>query len=477
MKVKNKKPTVILCFEDFIKSCIIAEKNDLLISNIVSPELVEKFIELGNLFGFELKITIFDFREYDPEFAETHIKNGTVNFKLNNKYYVKKQTYKFKSKNRIKYYTTLWNEYIDKFCNYTRKIKQIGLKYSQITYISYGAKSEIINLENDIHMSRQATYLNEKELTPLYIIEKEKTLMNEIKKLNIEPSGYYNYDEEFIKINKEIYVRLTLIDAHTRMIINDELIPKNQFNKFYIEKFLNESTEGIELNTIITDGHSSYREIIDKLGAKHQLCTFHLMHNLMADLNPTIHGKNRKIESLKNKNMEKNDKIEELKNKQPLKRGRKKKTDTQAINNLNQRKKLTKEIRQNNDKIRKYKAEIKELLTYKKKIQKVFKAKTLKTALKHFNELKEKLEELPEVIKEFVKKLDKKIDRVLEQVKDRKIPKTNNLVELFFKVTFPGKIKRIYRTYEGALNKIKLDNLRWIETNVIEYHKKIKLIS
>ena len=88
MKVKNKKPTVILCFEDFIKSCIIAEKNDLLISNIVSPELVEKFIELGNLFGFELKITIFDFREYDPEFAETHIKNGTVNFKLNKRFLI-----------------------------------------------------------------------------------------------------------------------------------------------------------------------------------------------------------------------------------------------------------------------------------------------------------------------------------------------------------------------------------------------------
>ena len=91
--------------------------------------------------------------------------------------------------------------------------------------------------------------------------------------------------------------------------------------------------------------------------------------------------------------------------------------------------------------------------------------------MKHFNELKEKLEELPDVIKDYVKKLDKKIDRVLEQVKDRNIPKTNNLVELFFKVTFPGKIKRIYRTYEGALNKIKIDDLRWIEKNVIKYHK------
>lgn len=477
MNRKNNKPTVILCFADFIKSCIISKKNELLISNIVPPELVEKFIEIGDLFGFQLKITIFDFREYDPEFAETHIKNGTVDFKLNNKYWVKKQTYKYTSKNRIKYCTTLWNEYIDKFCNYTRKIKQTALKYSQITYISYGGKSEIINLENGTQISRQAIFLSEKELTPLYIIEKEKILMKEIKKLNITASGYYNYDEEFIKINKEIYVRLTLIDAHTRMIINDELIPEHQFNKYYIEKFLKESTEGLELKTIITDGHSSYREIIDKLGAKHQLCTFHLMHNLMTDLNPILRGKNRKIESLKKENTEKNDKIEELKNKQKLKRGRKKKTDAKAINNLNKRKKLAQEIRQNNDKIRKYKAEIKELLTYKKKIQKIFKAKTLKTALKHFNELKEKLEQLPDVIKDYIKKLDKKIDRVLEQVKDRKIPKTNNLVELFFKVTFPGKIKRIYRTYEGALNKIKLDNLRWIEKNVIEYHQKNKIKS
>lgn len=49
------------------------------------PELVEKFIELGNQLKFNLKITIFDHREYDPEFMETHIKNGLVNFKLNNK--------------------------------------------------------------------------------------------------------------------------------------------------------------------------------------------------------------------------------------------------------------------------------------------------------------------------------------------------------------------------------------------------------
>ena len=428
MKENKHKPTKIFCFEDFIKYCIISNENDLLISNIVLPGLVEKFIEMAELFGIELNITIFDHREYDPEFVENYIKNGCVNFKLNNKYWVKKQNYKYKSKNRFKYMTTLWNEYIDKFCNYTRKIKEKGLKYSQITYISYGAKSEIINSDYDVKISSQTIYIAEKQKTPIYIYEKEKQLLKEMKKLDINPSGYYNYDEEFIKINKEIYVRLTLIDAHTRMIINDELIPKDQFNKKYIEKFLRTSTEGIKLKTIITDGHHAYKEIIKKLGAKHQLCTFHLMHNLMSDLNPIIQRKNRKIETLTQHNEKKKNKIEELKNEQPLKRGRKKKTDTKAINNLNKRKKLKKEMSENSEKIRKYKAEIKELLEYKKKIQKIFKVKTLKTAMKHFNELKEKLDKLPEVIGDFIKKLDKKLDLVLKQVKDRKIPKTNNLV-------------------------------------------------
>ncbi len=82
----NKQPTAILCFEDFIKYCIIAEKNELLISNIVPPELVEKFIEIEKLYNFELKITIFDHGEYNSEFMETHTKNGLVDFKLNNRY-------------------------------------------------------------------------------------------------------------------------------------------------------------------------------------------------------------------------------------------------------------------------------------------------------------------------------------------------------------------------------------------------------
>ena len=87
--------------------------------------------------------------------------------------------------------------------------------------------------------------------------------------------------------------------------------------------------------------------------------------------------------------------------------------------------------------------------------------------MKYFHQLYNELKELPAIIQDFIKKLSKKIDKALEYTKDKKIPKTNNLVELLFKVTFPGKIKRIYRTYAGATTQIKLDDLKWIERNVL----------
>lgn len=474
MKTQNKKPTEIYCVEDLFKYYLFGQENLLYVSNTISPEIVEIFSEIMDTTLF---VIYFDSREYDPEFAKTHVKNGLVEFKLNKKYIIYKQTYKYYSKNKERYMTTMLLEYIDKGCNYTRKIKEQGLLCTKITYASYGSKTELVNDQFDLNISRQSIYLHEKELSPQYIYNKEQEILKQIKKLDIKPSGYYNYDEEYIKISSNIYVRLALIDAVTKMIINDELIPKSQFNKEYIEKFLTESTKGIKLNTIITDGHRSYPEIIERIGAKHQLCTFHIMQNLMTKLNPYIHKKERSIESLKEANAKKEAKIEELKSKMPLKRGRPKKSDQKAINNIEKRKKLKQEIDENKEKIREYKAKIKEHTEYKETIRKIFRAKTLKTAMKYFHQLYDKLDELPTIIQNFIKTLTKKIDKALEYTKDKNIPKTNNLVELLFRVTFPGKIKRIYRTYAGAITQIKLDDLKWIERNVLEKSNKNKTIS
>ena len=474
MKRENKKPTEIYCVEELFKYYLFGQGNLLYICNTISPKIVELISEIMNT---KLFVIYFDYREYDPEFARTHVKNGLVEYKLNKKYIIYKQTYKYTSKNKDKYMTTMLPEYIDKYCNYTREIKKQGLMCTKITYASYGSKNEMVNEQFGIKISRQSIYLHEKELSPQYIYNKEQEILKQIEKLNIKPSGYYSYDEEYIKINNKIYVRLALIDVHTKMIIYDELIPKNQFNKEYIEKFLKQSTDGIKLETIITDGYRSYPEIIERLGAKHQLCTFHIMQNLMTKLNPYINTKKRLIESLTKANEKKEAKIEELKNEMPLKRGRPKKSDQKAMKNLEKRKKLKREIDKNKDKIREYKAKIKEHFDYKDTIKKIFRAKSLKTAMKYFNRLKDKLEELPPIIKDFIKKLSKKINKALEYLNDKKIPKTNNLVELLFKVTFPGKIKRIYRTYAGAITQIKIDDLKWIENHVLNKTSKNKIIS
>ena len=335
MKSKNKKPTEIYCVEDLFKYYLFGQGNLLYICNTISPKIVDLFSEIMNT---ELFVIYFDYREYDPDFARTHVKNGLVEYKLNKKFIIYKQTYKYSSKNKEKFMTTMLPDYIDKYCNYTREIKKQGLMCTKITYSSYGLKTEIVNEQFNLNISRQSIYLHEKELSPQYIYNKEQEILKEIEKLNIKPSGYYSYDEEFIKINKKIYVRLALIDVHTKIIINDELIPKEQFNKEYIEKFLKESTEGIKIKTIITDGYRSYPEIIESLDAKHQLCTFHIMQNLMVKLNPYINAKKRLIESLTKSNEKKEAKIEELKSKITLKRGRPKNSDKKVKNNINKRK-------------------------------------------------------------------------------------------------------------------------------------------
>jgi len=40
---------------------------------------------------------------------------------------------------------------------------------------------------------------------------------NNKKKTRNKPKWVYHYDKEYVKINKEVYVRLSLIDAHTRI--------------------------------------------------------------------------------------------------------------------------------------------------------------------------------------------------------------------------------------------------------------------
>ena len=52
------------------------------------------------------------------------------------------------------------------------------------------------------------------------------------------------------------------------------------------------------------------------------------------------------------------------------------------------------------------------------------------------------------------------------------VPRTNNLIESFFKATLPCKIKNIFRIYDGLVKRVILSDLRWTENVIREYMEK-----
>lgn len=348
---RKKEPIVIDCVDDIFKYCLLGSEKSFYVSNLVSPEIVILFIEM---MSDDIEITYFDHREFVDSDNLNLKRNGRVEFKLNKKYIIYKQTYYYYSKNKKKYFTTMISKYIRIYCNYALYIQNYRFMQSKIFYASYENTTDLINEDEGLNISKQSIYLYEKASCNTFIADKEQKLWNKIKKLNIKASGYYHYDEEFIKINKEVYVRLSIIDAHTRIIINDILIEKKEFDKEYIKRFLTESLNGLPLDTIITDGHRSYPEIMDELGAKHQLCIFHIMSNLMKPLNKRVNILERKIESKENKIDAINNKIADLKEKYPYKQGRTPSCDTKACKNVQDRKKLKTEKSELRSKLNKY---------------------------------------------------------------------------------------------------------------------------
>ena len=97
--------------------------------------------------------------------------------------------------------------------------------------------------------------------------------------MQIKPSGIYHYGVEYLFENGVKIVRLTIIDAVTNLIINDQLIYQEDFDKEFIEIFLKYSLERLPKKILITDGHPAYSAIIERICIKQQLCIFHIIKN------------------------------------------------------------------------------------------------------------------------------------------------------------------------------------------------------
>ncbi|WP_169805401.1 hypothetical protein [Methanobrevibacter cuticularis] len=194
--------------------------------------------------------------------------NGRYPISINKCIDVEKQQY-FCKECKESFITNI--DLVDKNSCYMKEISLQGLNLGSIDYISLEKMSEIIEQFYG-HAPAKQTILNHIDNNyEEFITKEEEKIEKELKKANIKPSGVYHYDEQYIFISKELYLRLIILDNKTKMIIAEELVHNNKFNKKFVKKFIHTNLNNLPLKGIITDGVNYYPEIIDELGVEHQL--------------------------------------------------------------------------------------------------------------------------------------------------------------------------------------------------------------
>lgn len=441
------------------------ESGDIEVHEDVDPELFYHLKMISKLCNVDLRI-IKD-EPLCPVCGKPLNRNGTKLIYLDKTFFIKKQKYNhddcpdsscISSTEHIKEHA----------CNYSKKIQDKTVSINLVNPESYQKKSEEIENETGVKIPKSTLYYYHENRSDEYFDYLETLQFKKIEELKIKPSGTFCYDEQYVFVNKILYMRLTLIDYKNKLIINEELISSVDFTDKTIERFLKTSLENLPLKAIITDGRTSYNNIIDALGAIHHKCYFHIMQNLMTPLNRYISGIERKI-----KNNEKRIKIKE----KTIKLIKTKKTNKQGYIPLKDKK-----TREQNKEIRKLEKEIKELkqenrektreinkINYdKERIQNIWKSKDIKQAKRRFNTIYNQREQLNKIISNFLKRIEKDIENILNHFIHTEIPATNNTVENYYRTTLPRAQKRIYRTLKGLQRRIREQQIRWTHRNVLK---------
>lgn len=196
---------------------------------------------------------------------------------------------RYKCKKCKKKFQVEFTEYWEKYCNFSNKIKNKAK-----ILLQNGWKS-LRNIGNDfktligLNMSHESVRKSLKNGDDVYWFNDE-----------LELSGYYGYDEQWIKIEGKWQYRLELFDIINNMpvacLISKKITPK------IVEDFIDISIHPKHRKAIITDLKEEYDQIMRKLGFAHQHCTFHLVKNISTNLKPKITEELDKYEEKLRKN-------------------------------------------------------------------------------------------------------------------------------------------------------------------------------
>ena len=330
---------------------------------------------------------------------------------------IKVKRYKCKKCKR-KYQVEL-TKYWEKYCNFSNRTKNKAK-----ILLQHGWKS-LRNIKNDfktllnLNISHETIRRSLKNENNLYWLNKECNL-----------SGYYGYDAQWIRIEGKWIFRLELFDIVNNIPVACQISKKESFNEVY--DFINISIPLKDRIAIITDLKQEYDKIIRNLSFKHQLCTFHLIKNILTNLKP-------KITSELNKYEEKLRKINPKLSKNMIKQMLKEKKE---------------EIYD----------EIKEYLEL---FYELFHQQSFEKAINYIKLLQYELKNFPQILQDYLNKnflpVYKKYLVFLESPFIGKLESTNNKLENYFGNTLDKHTKRIYRTPKGIFDYIMVRKDGWIE--------------
>lgn len=316
MNIKNKSSNVF-CFED-LYNLVFVECD----GNIDTSFPLSFVYFLEDMAHEDDNITFIDVEQEMKLFSNGFSPNGSSECNMDNLEHVRVKQYIKKTDDAYETVTSDISMYREKNHKYSKFLANIIVLLSSIEHISYEKVSDILKLFFNIDIDRRRVYDLYAENVKEFIYKNLDEIQYDLRNGNMPFSGIISYDEEFIWIKHQPYVRLTVIDTKFRIIIADVIIPREYFSAEYIKQFLKASLYGLEVDTIITDGYRAYPEIIESLGAKQQRCSFHVMKNLMDDINPIHLSLKRKIKKAEEKIPELEEKLKALQEKYAGKIGR-----------------------------------------------------------------------------------------------------------------------------------------------------------
>ncbi len=105
---------------------------------------------------------------------------------------------------------------------------------------------------------------------------------------------------------------------------------------------------------------------------------------------------------------------------------------------------------------------------YSDRISEIFDQNTIKDAKRRFNILYNQIDFLPDDVAKFLRNLEKDLDATLSHIENENIPKTNNWLELFFKIVFPKKYRNRFKTNKGVKRYLRGGKIKWYENVVLK---------